>query len=378
MNRTIQTLLLVPFLLWFDAANAHPLSTAQLQLNHDEQGQINGQWSVALKDLEHVVGLDRDGDRELYWYEIKQAVPQILDYINQHLYLKSNLECPIRWSATPKLQQRYGEVLLQLPMQASCNTSQPISLHYTAMFSQINSHKLLVSWQSPSKLQQGIIDPSNQQMQLETESLSSWQNFSFFLQQGVVHIWIGLDHILFILTLILPVAGYHHLKTKHVLVKVAPGQARQLLAFKQVAWLITGFTLAHSVTLSMTALGWISLPSSWVEAGIAVSIIIAALNLVFNWIKNMGKLSFWFGLLHGMGFAGALAELGIPEQFQVSTILAFNLGVEIGQLVILGCLFPLVWWLRQTVKVKAVVIPSSAACLSLMGSYWFLQRLAII
>lgn len=134
-----------------------------------------------------------------------------------------------------------------------------------------------------------------------------------YLALGVEHILIGIDHVLFVLGLLLLV-----------------GWRRRLL------WAITGFTLAHSITLAASTLGWAALPQGPVEAVIALSIVLLATELVHDrptlTRRLPGVVAFAFGLLHGFGFAGALQEIGVPADRAWLALLGFNLGVEVGQL----------------------------------------------
>jgi len=109
----------------------------------------------------------------------------------------------------------------------------------------------------------------------------------------------------------------------------------------QILVVVTAFTLAHSVTLAATALNWIQVSSAWVEVGIAISVLAAALNNIFPLVKKLTLVTFGFGLLHGMGFAGVLGELGLPSDQKLLTVLAFNLGVEFGQLGIILAALPI-------------------------------------
>jgi hydrogenase/urease accessory protein HupE len=138
-----------------------------------------------------------------------------------------------------------------------------------------------------------------------------------YLALGVEHILIGIDHVLFVLGLVLLV-----------------GWRGRLL------WAITGFTLAHSLTLAASTLGWAALPQGPVEACIALSIVLLAVELVDErptlTRRVPGLVAFAFGLLHGFGFAGALQEIGVPPDRAWLSLLGFNLGVEAGQLAIIG------------------------------------------
>lgn len=175
-----------------------------------------------------------------------------------------------------------------------------------------------------------------------------------YLSLGFEHILPrGLDHILFVLGLFL-------LSTK-----LAP-----------LLWQVTAFTIAHTASLAMSMYGVVSLPSRWVEPLIAVSIAyIAVENILTPEMKPWRPaVVFGFGLLHGLGFAGVLRELGLPTGEFVTALVTFNIGVELGQLAVILLAFLLVGWFREREGYRrAVVIPASAA-IALVGLYWSIER----
>jgi hydrogenase/urease accessory protein HupE len=179
--------------------------------------------------------------------------------------------------------------------------------------------------------------------------------FGRYLGLGFTHIVpLGLDHILFVLALFLLAA-----------------RARPLLIQ------VTAFTVAHSVTLALSVLGVVSLPGSVVEPLIALSIALVALENLFTERLHSWRVAvvFAFGLLHGLGFAGVLTELGLPRGALASALIAFNVGVELGQLAVVGLAVLLVAPLRRKPWYrKRVVLPASAA-LAAVGLVWFVQRL---
>ena len=183
---------------------------------------------------------------------------------------------------------------------------------------------------------------------------------SAYLVLGIEHILSGVDHLLFVAGLLFLV-----------------GFRRQLF------WTITAFTLAHSLTLASAALGWLTLRSPPVEACIALSIVLVAAEslhrrptLARRW---PALLAFGFGLVHGLGFAGALTAIGLPQQHLAVALLGFNLGVEIGQLLAVGCAALLVLTLRKAYAGWAPLarVPALYAIGSL-AAYWSLTRIVAI
>ena len=175
--------------------------------------------------------------------------------------------------------------------------------------------------------------------------------FGQYLWLGVSHIFLGYDHVAFLLALLF------------------------VTRLRELVKIITAFTVAHTLTLVLAALGVMSLPSRWVESAIAASIVyVAAENLwrdpdqLHRW-----RLTFAFGLVHGFGFATVLRELGLPAEGLVRSLLAFNLGVELGQLAIAAVCWPLILWMsRQPWSRRARVIVSCV--LLAFGAAWLIER----
>ncbi|WP_314584942.1 HupE/UreJ family protein [Paenibacillus terrigena] len=169
---------------------------------------------------------------------------------------------------------------------------------------------------------------------------------------GIEHILTGYDHLLFLLSLVL-------IATR----------------FKDALKIVTAFTIAHSITLFLVASGRIHVIPSWVEALIAVTICYVAVeNILVQKAKWRWAMTAIFGLIHGMGFAGALAEIGLPKDNLIGTLLMFNLGVETGQLMVLCLLLPLLIWLQKFPWYRKFMI--SASCLIfVLAFYWLIDRL---
>ncbi|MBA5800699.1 HupE/UreJ family protein [Rhizobium changzhiense] len=188
---------------------------------------------------------------------------------------------------------------------------------------------------------------------------SRWTVFAVYVRHGIEHIAFGFDHLLFVAALMLIVRDWRKL------VKA-----------------VTAFTAAHSITLTAAALGWVTLPSAPVETMIALSIVLVAAEVVR---MERGQLSlaitspwivaFAFGLLHGFGFAGALVELGLPENDIPLALLAFNVGVEFGQLAFIAVVLSAVYSVRCIVTIPRQAIVASAYAIGIVAAFWSVQRL---
>lgn len=183
----------------------------------------------------------------------------------------------------------------------------------------------------------------------------NWATFTSFIRSGFVHVVpLGMDHILFVLGLFL--------LSRH---------------WKPLLLQVTAFTLAHTLTLGMAATGMVQVPASVVEPIIAGSIVVIALENIFYPRYTPWRLLvvFVFGLVHGLGFAGALSQLDLPASALLVGLLGFNLGVELGQLTVIAAGLLLTIWLRDPDRYRrAVVIPGSLA-IAAMGAYWMIERL---
>jgi hydrogenase/urease accessory protein HupE len=188
-----------------------------------------------------------------------------------------------------------------------------------------------------------------------------------YLALGVLHIWTGIDHLLFVTGLL-----------------ILAGTTRRILLA------ITGFTLAHSITLSLSALGVVQLPIPPVEAAIALSILVLAREISRPDASGLtGRypmlVSSSFGLLHGFGFAAALREVGLPTRELAVGLLCFNVGVELGQIAFIAGLLAIVFAARRTAALGRLPLPGSSLrweplcgyALGIPAAFWFLQRLAV-
>ena len=206
---------------------------------------------------------------------------------------------------------------------------------------------------------QALLDASNTTVTLSAPAPSLFSTMQRYLVTGIEHIFLGYDHIAFLVAVVL--------------------WARRLIP---VIKIVTAFTIAHSITLSLAALNVVVIPSLVVEPAIAASIVFVALeNFVSRDIDGRWRVAFAFGLVHGFGFAGALRDVGLPAHAVVPALAAFNIGVEFGQVAIVSIVIPALIALDRimaTDRAKPVRAASLVYALSLLitvlGSYWFVAR----
>ena len=218
---------------------------------------------------------------------------------------------------------------------------------------------------------QYIVDANSPPLRLEKIEQSVLHVFTQYLVQGVWHIWMGFDHILFLLTLLLPAVLYYRNLQWRSRNSIRP-------AITDVMKVVTAFTVAHSITLSLAVSGLVTLPGRPVEALIAFSVLVAALNnLRPVFPGSRWSMAFGFGLIHGFGFAGALVDLGLPGEALMVSLLAFNLGVEAGQFAIVACVFPLIALARHTRVYRTWVFGGGSAAAAFVATIWVVERVLV-
>ena len=214
-----------------------------------------------------------------------------------------------------------------------------------------------------------VFDSSKETQRFALGESKRWATMGLFTQEGAMHIWGGPDHLLFLFTLLLP--GLMLLQRESNTSRLGT-RAAGMFALK----VITAFTLAHSVTLLASVMDWITLPSRWIESAIALSIMLsAALNLQKRIVFSHWKLALVFGLIHGMGFANGLRELGLSHLYFMETLLAFNIGVELGQIAaVLAVGIPIVLLARND-QSKAWLTRWISVAVFLIALFWLIERL---
>ena len=366
--------LLLLMLLGQGLAWAHKPSDSYLTLRAAQgSGDIAVRWDIALRDLDYVLQLDRDGNGELTWGEVRQRSDDITRLATSRLALTS-ADKPCQWaSAGPLMLDQHSDgsyAVLSLTAQCA-GLSGALKARYSLLFDVDPTHRGLVQWVAPGaeSAQALIFGTESAEQSLALQPAGAWQTLRQYLVDGVWHIWIGYDHILFLLALLLPSV----LLRREGRWAPAPGLGG---AVKDVLKVVTAFTLAHSITLSLAALEVVTLPSRLVESAIAASVIVAALNNLRGTVEGRRwVMAFVFGLIHGFGFASVLADLGLPKDALVLALVGFNVGVELGQLAIVAVFLPLAFWLRGTRFYRVGVLQIGSLLVALLAAWWLVQRL---
>jgi hypothetical protein len=349
-------------------ASAHQLSSSYLTLRVDGTN-IRGQWDIALRDLDHAIGLDANGDGEITWGELRSRHDEVAAYALARLGVQNEAgPCPTR--AIEHLADNHSDgAYAVLRFVATCpGTPGALSVAYNMFFDVDPLHKGLLRLEYQGRTTSAIFDPERPSQRFGLEGVSGFFQFLDFGRHGVWHIWIGFDHILFLLALLLPAVLYRE-SNRWLAV------ARFREAFWDVFKIVTSFTVAHSITLSLAALEVVTIPSRIAESAIAVSVLLAALNNLYPVVTGRRWLvAFLFGLVHGFGFASALSGLGLPPDSLVVALLGFNLGVEVGQLAIVGLFIPIAYRWRQTLFYQRFTLQAGSLLIAMLALLWLVER----
>ena len=346
---------------------AHKASDSYLVLKVAGQ-DVSGQWDIALRDIDFAIGLDANGDGDITWGELRARHADIAAWALGRLTLQRGGDCTMQ--VVEHLVDKHTDgTYAVLRLSGSCpSKTQALALNYRLLFDVDRQHRGLLRLDLDRVSHTAVLGPDTGVLNVKAGETSRMAQFGQYLWEGIWHIWIGFDHILFLLALLLPAVLVHEARRW-------AGVRSFRVALTEVMWVVTAFTVAHSITLTLAALQIISLPSRWVESAIAASVVLAAANNLWPMVERRRWLvAFVFGLIHGFGFASVLTELGLPKDALVLSLLGFNLGVETGQLAIVAGFLPLAFVLRNSALYRKGVFVGGSFLTMLVALVWLAER----
>jgi hypothetical protein len=320
-------------------------------------------FSYDIKTLQRITKLDANGDGVLSRAELEAAFPAIVRFLREHVYIDLNeresefaeAEPPV-WPAdagagipTSDFGQRLVTVSFRNPL---ISAPEDVTLTFD-FFDQLgDAHTVLGAFEWKGHEDEVIFTRFEPDYLYDTGCVTPLKDqITQYFRLGVKHIFLGYDHIAFLLALLF------------------------VKRFTDLLKIITAFTVAHTITLALAVLQIVRVPPQLVEVGIAVTIMyVAAENLWIQEQRHRWMLTFGFGLIHGFGFASVLRELGLPSSGLARSLLCFNIGVEAGQLAIIGALWPVLWWINRQ-PWSIIFRVSASIVIFLLGAAWFFERL---
>ncbi len=374
----------IGIVIWFgmlasQCLQAHKPSDSYLsiEIKDNTSAPLDGQWDIALRDLENSLGLDSNNDGEITWGEVKNRTNDIAGFVLSRLRLAADGRM-LHPEVTEHLVAEHSDgTFAVLRFQAATDqTFTNLSVEYRLFFDHDPLHRGLCRISEGTNTQAAVFSPESPIREFAIGRPSLAHPFFDFVRDGIHHIWAGYDHILFLLALLLPAVLVGSERRTSASTQKGPVPTRSFRsALMSVVKVITAFTVAHSITLSLAALQIVRLPSRGVESAIALSVVVAAVNNLRPFFHDRAwAVAFGFGLVHGLGFASVLSDLGLPRSALVQALLGFNLGVEAGQLTLVLAFLPFIFSLRRTSFYRRVILQGGSIGLAIIATAWLVER----
>ncbi|WP_158289655.1 HupE/UreJ family protein [Paenibacillus flagellatus] len=342
-------------LAFLSPAGAHPLNNGYSELTVDDR---TVRYELFLPEI-RLLRYDADGNGTLTAAELEANGDAIRDELSEKLVLAVGSE-PMTLVMTG-MEAEEKDAIRGVSFHLAYTAPERVesfTIHYNLLFDDVDpDHLNFAVILDGEDVEQAVFDDANRTFYYAASSRhgSAAAVLAEYAKLGVEHIWEGTDHLLFVLSLVLAAAR-----------------------FRDIVRYVTAFTVAHSITLFLAATGRAAFPAVWIESLIAATILYVALENV--WIRQVRwrtLLTFAFGLVHGLGFASVLGEIGLPADQYAGSLIAFNAGVELGQLLFIAAAMPLLAALRRTGRERQATVAASAA-IAAVAAFWLLQRTGLI
>lgn len=358
-------------------AQAHKPSDAYLTLALAADGRIQQRLDIALRDLDRDLDLGADADGQLRWGDVRRRWDALEQLADAAVVVQADGQpCRRAGTGTPQLDTHVDGTYAVLRRTLQCGGAglpAALAIDYRLFAQSDPTHRGITRIDLPGGAAPltRVLVPGAAPLQLATgaaQPATAWARAASFFADGLHHIAIGADHLLFLVTLLM-VAVWRR-QGDGWAPRAAAGSA-----WRETLRLVTAFTVAHSLTLALAASGVLAPPTRWVESLIAASVCIAALDNLRPFLPGPRWMTVAvFGLVHGFGFAGPLQDLGLRGTDLALPLLGFNLGVEAGQLLVVALLLPLALRLRASEGYRRWIVRPGSAVAALLALGWTLER----
>jgi hypothetical protein len=369
--RTLAWLLAVVICLSTALAAAHAASDGYLTLRFSDGPFVVGQWDLAVRDIDSRLPL-ASPTGAIGPEQVLARKDDIMALALSHLGIRGDGRPCQTTPGELAFTEHAGAIYVELHFTAACQASpRVVVIDYTLFFDKDPLHRGLTHIEDGAASRSIVFSAGFQHDELTRNVPDHGQELRAAVRSGISHIASGVDHLLFLLALLLP-----------AVLRFEGGAWRPVATFREaaleVAKIVTAFTVAHSLTLSLAVLDLVRLPSRIVEPAIAASIVVAAVqNLVRPAARGRWKVAFALGLLHGFGFSAVLVDLGLRRGELATTLFGFNVGVELGQLAVVLVFLPIAFRLRRWTGYPRVVLGSGSVVIAVVASVWFVQRVLL-
>ena len=338
-------------------AEAHDPSSASVVIDLERGSLV---WRALVRDLVRVVSVDLDGDLVPSATELRLKGVELARYLSTHVDLSADgVACGLSGSAVEP-----DEAHATIALSIRCS-DEPVraELRYDALFDVLPHHRAFVQVLSEDGQYADVLSARRRVLEVEVGTTSWVAPLAHHVVEGMIHIFVGYDHILFLLALLLAA----------VLTRSRSSEDLRS-SWLRILKVVTAFTLAHSVTLALASLEVVQLPSRWVEVAIAATVVFAAINNIHPMVVERAWVLTWlFGLIHGFGFASVLGDLGLPRERLLSALFGFNVGVELGQVMLVATVLPVLFLVRPR-PIGRWVLRGGSAAIAAVGLVWMTER----
>jgi hydrogenase/urease accessory protein HupE len=331
---------------------AHPLSVSYSRFAVQDR-QVEAVLRLPMDDMDLLLRLDADLDGRVSDDELRRAQPAVARYVQDHLRVALDGAPRVpSWRGSATWRDAQGQPYLEARLEyPGARRIGEIEIGVRVLADLYPEHRNLAEIDVDGRREQFVFQHGNVYRGGRGVA-RAWRAARQFTLLGIEHIFTGYDHILFLFGLLLGGRGL-----------------RSLVA------IVTSFTVAHSLTLALATLGVVRPPAGLVEPAIALSIAYVGVeNLLVAEVRHRWRITFAFGLVHGLGFASVLREMDLPRGALAASLFTFNLGVEVGQVAIVALMWPLLRRLERTPR-RRLVIRLASAVIAAFGLFWFQQRL---
>jgi len=386
--RQLCNALLFTLLLPLTAA-AHQSGNSYLRISSTEAG-VSVQIDFAVRDLNSLLQIPPAQQKEIRRHELEELRDRLAALVGESLTLEADGDpLSLTFQSQEVTVHNDGLYVRQTHTTAALPSSAAYLLVRYGFFNEEEKvARAFLKLNSGPLESTTVLDPRHAVQRLPLREIALAEALWTYAREGALHIWSGPDHLLFLLCLLLPGLGLAAARGAALSSETIASNASAALATSASSAesgvravgmyalkVVTAFTLSHSITLAAAALDWITLPDKLIESAIAASIIASALlNLRGGEGRQSSKLALGFGLIHGMGFANGLRELGLSSSHFIETLVAFNLGVEFGQLVVVLVAGLLLWPVLSKERVVKLIQRWGSIGILLMACVWLAER----
>ncbi|MEM7193829.1 MAG: HupE/UreJ family protein, partial [Pseudomonadota bacterium] len=373
---TLRTVFAVFLLVTSAEVFAHAKGEDYVFVNFLED-RIEGEFQVNYDDLREKLGINLPEDKAEAKTQATASAEIVHNYIRENFSIGPKGDDPFAFEfQPPSLFEEASEYVRYPFIIESGSQPEHLIIRHDMYYQDDPTHRglFLVQYNVKTDTDYGpeytalIFSPGNNTQDLDLNNIPGLIEKNQMIYQGALHIWKGIDHVLFLLALLLPTVLIRRNNEWQPL-----DSAKTSL--RNVLTIVTVFTVAHSVTLLLAALDLVTINSRLVESVIALSIIVVALNNIYQWISRGSLLTILLlGLFHGLGFASVMGNLPFRMVDLVGMVVRFNIGVELGQIAIVAVLFPLLYILRTRSFYVPVILKGGSWILIGIAAWWFVQR----